>query len=184
MVCAKNVGVVHPSEVEAADRLNVFLPVAITYRIRAFGAVAVCEEVEELAGFASSLPAAVVVADSVDAHLASLGSVFDADRQDTIGSLGLGSAFNLVDGVSDAVGVESERMSGQDQEQREILHKISAVGYLLLVTCYGRQLITGPPCRLQKSTEIFEHDSDQCLQAFADGQALRNLASNSVVRRT
>ena len=38
--------------------------------------------------------------------------------------------------------------------------------------------------RLQKSTEIFKNDSDQCLQAFAVCQDLRNLASNSDVRRT
>lgn len=73
----------------------------------------------------------MVVADGIKAYPASLGSAFDLDRQDAVGSFGLGSAFHAVDGVSDSVGVESERMSGQDQEQREILHEISAVGYLL-----------------------------------------------------
>lgn len=61
---------------------------------------------------------------------------------------------------------------------------IDHVSYLLLVTCYGEHETTGLMSRLQKNTEIFEHDSDQCLQAFAACQALRNLASNSDVLRT
>jgi len=102
---AKFVGDVHPSEVEAADSLDVFLPVAVANGIRRLGAVAVSEEVEELAGFASGLPATVVVADGVQADLASLCGVFDFDRQDAVGSFGPSTTLNTVDGVSDAVGV-------------------------------------------------------------------------------
>ena len=81
LVCdAKLTGDVHPSEVEAADRTDVFLPVSVANGIRALGAVAVSEEVEELARLASTDPAGVVVADGVQADLASLGGIGDFDR--------------------------------------------------------------------------------------------------------
>ena len=99
---------VHPSEVESADSFNVFLPVAVANGIRTLGAVAVSEEVQELAGLSSSDPAGVVVADGGQADLSGFSSIGDFDRQYTVGSFSLGTTLHTVDGVSDAVGVESE----------------------------------------------------------------------------
>ena len=132
MLCcaAKFTADVHPSEVESADRTDVFLPVAVANGIRALRAVAITEEVEELAGFASGLPAAVVVTDGVQADLASLGGVGDFDRQDSVWSLGFRTTFNAVYGVSDAVGVEGESVGCDESEQDEILCKIHASYWL------------------------------------------------------
>jgi hypothetical protein len=113
---AKFAGNVHPSEVQAADSLDVFLPVSVANGIRALGAVAVSEEVEELARLTSSDPAGVVVAYGVQADLSSLGGVGDFDRQDSVWSLGLGTTLHTVDGVSDAVGVESESVGCDKSE--------------------------------------------------------------------
>ncbi len=113
---AKFTADVHPSEVQAADSLDVFLPVAVANGIHALGAVAVREEVEELARLTSSDPAGVVVAYGVQADLSSLGGVGDFDRQDSVGSFSLGTTFDTVDGVSDSVCVESQSVRGEDDE--------------------------------------------------------------------
>jgi hypothetical protein len=128
---AKFTGDVHPSEVESADSFDVFLPVAVANGIRALRAVAISEEVEELAGLTSSDPAGVVVAYGVQADLSSLGGVFDFDRQDSVWGLSLGSTFNAVYGVSDAVGVESESVGCDENEQDEILGKVHAIYWLI-----------------------------------------------------
>ena len=128
---AKNVGDVHPSEVQAADSLDVFLPVAVAYGIRALGAVAVGEEVEKLAGLTSSDPAGVVVAYGVQANLSGLGCIGDFDRQDSVWSLGFSTTFDTIDGVSDAVGVEGESVGCDESEQDEILCKIHASYWLI-----------------------------------------------------
>jgi hypothetical protein len=128
---AKFTGDVHPSEVESADSFDVFLPVAVANGIRALRAVAISEEVEELAGLTSSDPTGVVVAYGVQADLSSLGGVFDFDRQDSVWGLSLGSTFNAVYGVSDAVGVESESVGCDENEQDEILGKVHAIYWLI-----------------------------------------------------
>jgi hypothetical protein len=128
---AKFTGDVHPSEVESADSFDVFLPVAVANGIRRLGAVAVGEEVEKLAGLSSTLPAAVVVADGVQADLSGFRSIGDFDRQDSVWSLSLSTTLNTIYGVSDAVGVESESVGCDENEQDEILGKVHAIYWLI-----------------------------------------------------
>ena len=85
---------------KAADvAFPVFVAGAIAGR-----AVAVGEEVQEVAFFAGVEPAAVVVLDGVEADLAGVGFVVDFDGEDAVGDFGFGPAFGNVDGVSEPIG--------------------------------------------------------------------------------
>ena len=52
-----------------------------------------------------------------------------------------------------------------EPEKYRILFMFLLSYLLLLVTCYGEHVIRVIECRLQFSTEIFQHSSDQCLLA-------------------